>query len=338
MKNVLRGVATVVATALLAAGCSSGGAQPAPAGSAGTAQKVFKLGHIAAPDTAYDNFAKDFKKRLEEKSGGRYSIQIYPAGQLGVDRELMESLQNGNVDMTVITASDINQFVPDMAVQDLPYVFRDWDHVEKYLASPAAKDLFALTEGVGMKTLAFMPRGFRSVTSNVKPINTPDDLKGLKIRVAESDVYIKTFKALGANAQAMAWGEVFTALQQKTIDAHENTVVTTRDYKIYEVQKYMSETQHFFAFAALQMNLNQFKGLSEADQKMIQEAAALAAQETGVIQKNNEAAAKKEMEGKGMVFNAVADKAPFKALVQPVIDDYFKNHDRKYYDAIEAIK
>nr|NLI50686.1 TRAP transporter substrate-binding protein [Propionibacterium sp.] len=340
MKNVLRGLATVMAAALVATGCSSG-AQPSQTGSAGASgapQKVFKLGHIAAPDTAYDNFAKDFKQRLEEKSGGRYSIQIYPAGQLGVDRELMESLQNGNVDMTIITASDINQFVPDMAVQDLPFVFRDWDHVEKYLASPAATELFSLTDAVGMKTLAFMPRGFRNVTSNIKPINTPDDLKGLKIRVAESEVYIQTFKALGANAQAMAWGEVFTALQQKTIDAHENTVVTTRDYKIYEVQKYMSETQHFFAFAALQMNLNQFKGLSEADQKMIQEAATVAAKEMGLKQKNAEATAKAEMEAKGMVFNAVADKAPFKARVQPVIEDYFKKHDKKYYDAIQAIQ
>lgn len=117
-----------------------------------------------------------------------------------------------------------------------------------------------------------MPRGFRHVTSNVKPIYTPEDLQGLKIRVAESEVYLDTFRALGTNAQAMAWGEVFTALQQGTIDAHENTLITIRDYNINEVQKYVSETGHFFAFAALQMNSNLLNGMSAEDQELFRKA------------------------------------------------------------------
>jgi len=304
----------------------------------GEEQTVFKLGHIANPDTAYDNLANEFKRLVEEKSNGRYSILIYPSGQLGVDRELMESLQIGNVDFAVVTASDINQFVPDMAVQDLPYLFRDWDHVESFLDSDAADEFFKLTDGVNMKTLGFMPRGFRHVTSNVEPIYTPEDLENLKIRVAESEVYIKTFRALGANPQAMAWGEVFTALQQGTIDAHENTIVTTRDYRINEVQKYLSETGHFFAFGALLMNKNLFDGMSEEDKSIFIEAGSEAAKKLGIEQKNDEASAKLELQELGMEFNEVKDRSEFEKLVTPVYDEFLETHNGKYFDAIQAIE
>jgi len=339
---MLLSVLLILSMLLTACGGTSEPAAPAEAPTANeaasTEAKVFKLGHIAAPGTAYDNFANEFARLVSERSEGRYKIDVYPAGQLGVDRELMESLQIGNVDFTIITASDINQFVPEMAVQDLPYLFRDWDHVEKFLDSDVAANMYGLTDSVGMTTLSFMPRGFRHVTSNIEPIMTPEDLKGLKIRVAESETYIDTFKSLGANAQAMAWGEVFTALQQKTIDAHENTIVTTRDYKINEVQKYMSETGHFFAFAALQMNTNLLNGMSPEDQEMFRQAGLEAAKTLGLEQKANEEAAKIELESKGMVFNAVEDKAAFEALMTPVYEKFLKDHSGEYLDAIKAIQ
>lgn len=337
--TLLTGCGAAAATTAAPAATTTAAAGGTTAATAAPAAdvKVFKLGHIAAPGTAYDNFANEFAKEVAAASNGKYKIDVFPAGQLGVDRELMESLQVGNVDFTIITASDINQFVPEMAVQDLPYLFMSWDHVEKFLTSDTAKEMYKLTDSVGMKTLTFMPRGFRHVTSNIKPIVAPADLKGLKIRVAESEVYINTFKSLGTNPQAMAWSEVFTALQQKTIDAHENTIVTIRDYKINEVQKYVSETGHFFAFAAMQMNSKLFDGMSAEDQAMIQKCATDSAVKLGLEQKANEEAAKKELETKGMTFNAVADKAAFAALVQPVYDTFLKDHDAKFLDAIKAL-
>lgn len=342
-------VSLVLLVAMLLSACSSSNvpatpatpatpAAPAQSDPAPTEAKILKLGHIAAPNTAYDNFANEFKRQIEEKSNGRYVIDVYPAGQLGVDRELMESLQIGNVDFTIITASDINQFIPEMAVQDLPFLFMSWDHVFKFLESDSAKEFASLTDSAGMKTLGIMPRGFRHVTSNVAPIKTPADLKGLKIRVAESEIYIDTFKNLGANAQAMAWGEVFTALQQGTVDAHENTVITTRDYKINEVQKYMSETGHFFAFGMLQMNSDLFNSMSPEDKKMFTETGYEVAAKLGKEQQANEAAAKKELESLGMAFNEVEDKQAFVDLVQPVYDKFLKENDSKFIDAIKALQ
>lgn len=330
----------MLALTLFLTACGGGGGTTAPAGGTTVAEgetKVLKLGHIAAPGTAYDNFAHLFKTKVEEASGGRYTIDIYPAGQLGVDRELMESLQIGNIDFTVITASDINQFVPDMAVQDLPYLFLNWDHVEAFLESDTATEFYKLTDDVGMTTLSFMPRGFRHVTSNIKPIFTPEDLQGLKIRVAESEVYLDTFKALGGNAVSMSWGEVFTALQQGTIDAHENTLITIRDYNINEVQKYVSETGHFFAFAALQMNSNLLNGMSAEDQELFRKAGLEAALESGAVQRADEEATKEELIGKGMEFNEVTDKKAFQEKVQPVYDKYLETHSGTYLEAIQQL-
>ena len=299
--------------------------------------KVLKLGHIAAPGTAYDNFAVEFKEVLEEKTEGRYTVEIYPAGQLGGSRELMESLQIGNLELTIVTGSDINQFVPELAVQDLPYLFRDWQHVENFIASDASKDLFELTDRVGMTTLSLMGRGFRHVTNSKAPIYSPADLSALKVRVAESEVYLDTFRALGANAQAMAWGEVFTALQQKTIDAHENTLITIRDYKINEVQGYVSETGHFFAFAAMLMNKNLYDSLTPEDQAIFGNVAVEVAERHTSIQRNDEATTKAELESLGMKFNEVNDKAEFEALMQSVYDKFFQNQSSEYFDMIKGL-
>lgn len=303
------------------------------------AQKEIKLGHIAAPNTAYDNWAKEFKRQVEEASNNKYKIIIYGGGQLGGSTALMEGLQAGNIQLAVITTSDINQFVRELDVLDLPFLFRNWDHVEKFLASDVNKKLLTFGDQYGLHFLSNMPRGYRHVTTSAKvgPITKPEDLKGVKIRVAESPLYIDTFKALGANAQAMAWGEVYTALQQGTVDAHENTIVTTRDYKINEVQKYMSETGHVFAFATLMAGYDWFRKLPADDQIIFQKAANDSAIKLGIIQKNDEAKAKADLISKGMIFNSV-DTAPFIEKVKPVIDKYAKGEIKKLYDEIVAIR
>jgi len=203
----------------------------------------------------------------------------------------------------------------------------------------STKKLMSLGDKYGLHMLSSMPRGYRHVTTSatVGPITKPEDFKGVKIRVAESPLYIDIFRALGANAQAMAWGEVYTALQQGTVEAHENTIVTTRDYKIYEVQKYMSETGHTFAFGTLMASFDWFKKLPADDQAVFQKAADDSAVKLGLVQKSDEANAKAELIAKGMIFNSV-DKAPFNVLTKPVVEKYAKGDMKKFYDQIVAIR
>lgn len=299
--------------------------------------KELKLGHIAAPNTAYDNWAKEFKAQVEAGTGNRYKIVIYGGGQLGDSGPLMEAMQAGNLQFAVITSGDASQFVNAINVLDMPFLFRSWDHVEKFIASKTARDLLDLSDQYGLKSLSLMPRGYRHVTNAKFPITKPEDLKGLKMRISESPVLVEAFKAMGANAQAMAWSEVYTALQQGTVNSHENTIITTRDYKINEVQKYVSETGHVFAMATLLASGDWFKKLPAADQAVIQKAATDAAYKLGLDQKGNEAKAKAELISKGMVFNSL-DTEPFVKAVQPVINKYAKGDVKKFYDAILAIK
>lgn len=302
-----------------------------------TAQVELKLGHIAAPNTAYDNWAKEFKAQVETATNNRYKIVIYGGGQLGDSGPLMEAMQAGSLQFAVITSGDATQFVSALNVLDMPFLFRSWDHVQKFIASPTAKELRDLSDQYGLKSLSFMPRGYRHVTNAKFPITKPADLKGLKMRISESPVLVESFKAMGANAQAMAWSEVYTALQQGTVVSHENTIITTRDYKINEVQKYMSETGHVFALGTLMCSNEWFKKLPKADQDIIQKAATDAAYKLGLEQKASEQQAKDELIAKGMIFNAV-DTAPFIKAVQPVINKYAKGDVKKFYDAITAIK
>ncbi len=323
----IKGLA-ILAIAAIAIGSSAG---------IGAQVKELKLGHIAAPNTAYDNWAKEFKKQVEESTGNKYKIVIYGGGQLGGSTQLMEGLQAGVIQFAVITTSDLNQFVKEIDVLDMPFLFRGWDHVEKFLASDVNARLLSLADQYGMAALSSMPRGFRHVTNAKFPITKPADLKGLKMRVAESSVYVDTFKALGANAQAMAWSEVYTALQQGTVNSHENTIITTRDYKINEVQKYMSETGHVFAFATLLAGSDWLKKLPAEDRAAIQKAAKDSAAKLGLEQKASEAQAKAELQSKGMSFNAL-DTAPFVAAVAPVIKKYVKGDMKQYYSQIIAMK
>lgn len=301
------------------------------------AQKELKLGHIAAPNTAYDNWAKEFKAQVEAGTNNRYKIVIYGGGQLGDSGPLMEAMQAGSLQFAVITSGDASQFINAINVLDMPFLFRSWDHVEKFIASKTARDLLDLSDQYGLKSLSLMPRGYRHVTNAKFPITKPEDLKGLKMRISESPVLVEAFKAMGANAQAMAWSEVYTALQQGTVNAHENTIITIRDYKINEVQKYVSETGHVFAMATLMASGDWFKKLPKADQDIIQKAATDAAYKLGLEQKANEAKAKAELISKGMVFNSL-DTEPFVKAVQPVINKYAKGDVKKFYDAILAIK
>ncbi len=209
----------------------------------------------------------------------------------------MEGLQAGNIQLAVITTSDMNQFVKEIDVLDMPFLFRNWDHVEKFLASDVNKKLLSLGDQYGLHNLASMPRGYRHVTTSAKvgPITKPEDLKGVKMRVAESPLYIDIFKALGANAQAMAWGEVYTALQQGTVNAHENTIVTTRDYKINEVQKYMSETGHYLRLRDSDCRPRLVQETPAEDQAIFQKAADDSAVKLGLVQKSDEAKAKADL-------------------------------------------
>lgn len=298
---------------------------------------VLKLGHINPETGNYHQYALAFKEAVESRSEGRLKIEIYPAGQLGYDRELLESIQFGNLDLGIITSSPIANFVPAFMALDFPFLFDNWDHVLKFIQSDACKELMQEGAADGLVGLGMLARGFRSTTNSVRPINSSADFAGLKMRVIESPIYIKTFEALGATVSAMSWGEVFTALQQGTIEAIELDYRTLYDERVYEVQKYLSATEHIFAFATMMTNPAVLDSLPEDLRQILTDCAVETAVSTSQLQVDIINSYIEKLQEEGLQFNE-CDRDELRSKVTSVRDWFTTTYGDKYLTAIEGLR
>jgi len=295
------------------------------------------LGHINPETGNYHQYALKFKELVETRSNGQVEIDIYPAGQLGYDRELLESLQFNNLDLSISTSSPIANFVPAFMALDFPFIFDDWDHVIRFIESEAAIEMMNEGADNNLIGLGMLARGFRSTTNSKRPIKSSDDFKGLKMRVIESPIYIKTFEALGATVTAMSWGEVFTALQQGTIEAVELDYRTLYDERVYEVQKYLTATEHIFAFATLMASKNIFESLPTDVQQLLRECAMEAGVEVSKAQIPIIEEYIQKLQDEGMEYNEL-DREELRAKMGPVKEWFTKEYGDKYLKAIEACR
>lgn len=299
---------------------------------------VVKLAYMSPEleNDPYHQFAIRFKEAIEEKTDGKYFFETYGGGVLGKDRELAEGLQYGTLDMAVITSSPMGNFVPAFQNLDLPFLFNDWNHVHAFLESDLAEELYDETEEVGIKTIGLIGRGARSVTNSGDPIDSVEDLKGLKIRVIESSIFVDTFAALGSSPQAMSWGEVFTALQQGTIDGHENSMATINNERVYEVQDNVTRTEHIFAFTTAHASKSFWDTLPAEDQKLFKEVGEEITLKISREQEQEEKGFVETLEEQGMDFYDI-DRDELKSLVAPVYEKFANANSDYYYTAIENL-
>jgi tripartite ATP-independent transporter DctP family solute receptor len=296
-----------------------------------------KLAHTVNEKDAFQVAALKFKELTEKYTKGAVTVAIFPDAKLGDERTLLERMKMGVVDAGVITNGPIINFVPQFGVIDLPFLFRSPEHAYKVLDGPVGDRLFADLEKHGIKGLAWAERGFRNLTNSKRPVNSPADLKGLKIRVMQNPVYVDSFKALGANAVPMAWTEALTALQQGTVDGQENPLNVIVAFKLDESQKYMAITRHAYAPAPILMSLTTWKKLSPDQQKAVLRAAREAAQFERDYDNDNEKKWLKELEAKGMKVTT-PDPKPFLAAVKPVYDAYGPKLGKDLIEAIQNTK
>lgn len=273
---------------------------------------VIKFAHNGntIPEDPQNVACTAFKKMVEERTNGAIRVDIYPAAQLGDARTIVEGVQMGTIEMADIENGPMGRFVPEAMLWDLPFIFRDIDHAHNVLDGDVGKYVQKKYDDVGIRHLAYNDGGFRYFTNNVRPVRNMDDLQGLKIRVMESKVMIDTINAFGASAVPMAFGELYTALQQGVVDGQENPMNLIYSQRFYEVQKYLSLSGHFYYPRQYITNLNWFNNLSEEHQKIIAEAA----KEACDIQREElakyEIEMKKVLQEKGMEINEV-DKTKF---------------------------
>ena len=217
--------------------------------------------------------AEGFKKELEKLAPGRFKLEFFPGGSLGGEREMAEGVQLGSLEMAITGTAVLGNFVPEMMIADIPFLFRDYAHARAVMDGPIGEDLLAKMRAKGLVGLAFGEVGFRHLTDNKHPINKVDDLKGLKIRTMENNIHLEAFRALGAQPTPMAWTEVVTALQQGTIDGQENPLSIIVSTKLWESQKYLTLSNHVFTPVAFYMSPTLFDSLSPEDQEIMRKAA-----------------------------------------------------------------
>jgi len=284
--------------------------------------RVIKLSHVVNEKDSFHMSALKFKEIVEEKTAGRIIIEIHPNAELGDERTLLEGMQMGTIDMGVITNGPIANFLPEIAVFEMPFLFGTPEEAYSVLDGPIGQKILKNMENVKLHGLAYSERGFRNLTNSVRAVNTAGDMKGLKIRLMENPLYVDTFKALGANAVPMAWTECLTALSQGTIDGQENPVVVIYSFKLYESQKYMTLDRHTYAPATILTSLSVWNSLSPEDQKIFSEAAKEAGNAAREYNNNNEAEQLKVIKENGMEVTENPDFDSFREAVKPVYEKY----------------
>ncbi|WGG46511.1 DctP family TRAP transporter solute-binding subunit [Rossellomorea sp. DA94] len=234
---------------------------------------TIRIAHLVPEEQSSHVAAVTFKEKLEKESDGRIKVELYPNGQLyGSDREAIEAVQLGNIEMTIPAVAPLASFNEKFLVFDLPFLFNSNEAAYKALDGELGQELMADLEKNDLKGLVFGENGFRHMSNNKGPIESPEDVKGLKFRTLENPLHTDTFKAFGANASPFAFGELYTALQQGTYDAMECPVSLYYTNKFYEVQDYLSLTGHVYAATALIMNNDFYNELPEDLKKIVNEA------------------------------------------------------------------
>ena len=319
----------VPALALLCAAALS------PAASAQTAMKI----NISVAQNSHYGVAIDtFAKEVEARTNGRYKIQTFYAGALGAERESVEGVQLGTLDLTMTSTGPLPNFVPEVAILDIPFLFRDYAHARAVLDGPIGQDLLQKFPPKGLVALGWGENGFRHMTNSKRPVNVPDDLNGLKMRTMENPIHIQAYKQFGILPTPMAFTEVFTALQQGTVDGQENPLSVITAAKLDQVQKNLSLTGHVYSPAVILINNGQWDKLSAADKQAFNDAAKEAVKANRARIDDDERKAVTDLRAKGMQVVENVDKAKFQAALGPTFTEFGKKFGQENIDRIRNYK
>ncbi len=288
-------------------------------------KKVLYLAHTLPQTHPVHKGIVEFQKALDKKSGGALTIKIFPDGQLGSEREVLELLQIGSVAITKVSAATLSNFVPEYHVLGIPYLFRDKAHQFDILEGPIGKSILEKGSKFWLRGLCYYDAGSRSFYTSNKAIRTPEDLKGLKIRVMNNQMAINMVNALGGSATPMAYGELYTAIQQGVVDGAENNPPSVVSSNHYEISKYYTLDQHSSVPDVLLIGTKQWEKLSEQEKVWVQEAADESAQAQKQFWKASVEESMKTIKEAGVEI-IIPEKPLFAEKSKSVLEDFKKEH------------
>lgn len=305
---------------------------------AAMAQTTMKIS-ISVAQNSHQGVAIDtFAKEVEKRTNGRYKIQTFYNGSLGGERESIEAVQLGTQELAFSSTGPVPNFVPETKILDVPFLFRDKAHARAVLDGPIGQDLLKKFDSKGFKALVWAENGFRHMTNSKRDVKEPADLKGLKMRTMENPVHIAAYKGFGIITTPMAFPEVFTALQQGTVDGQENPLPVIISAKFDQVQKHLSLTGHVYSPCILVMNKGTFDKLAPADQQAFLDAAKEAAKANRARVDEDDAKGVADLRAKGMTVIDNVDKTKFVAALAPVNAQFEKDFGKANLDKIRDFK
>jgi tripartite ATP-independent transporter DctP family solute receptor len=299
------------------------------------AKIVVKYGHVGPPIHTQHAGALAFAKYVNEQTKGEIEVQVFPMGQLGGERSMTEQVQSGTLHMTAITAGVLANFVPEMGIIELPFIYPTRDIAYKVLDDKDVKERFAkYCDGKGFVFIGYTENEFRDFTNSKRPIKRPEDMKGLKMRVVESPIMIDTFKALGANPTPLPFPEIYNALQQKVIDGQDNPLFTSMLMKFLEVNKFATLSNHILTECPTVVNKKFWASLTPEQQKIFRDAAEvqIKVNRDGNTKNRTEMMEKFKALKIDLYLLTHEDREAFRKAIKPVLDKYRSVYGAEWYD------
>lgn len=335
MKSYLKPVFLALLIGVMVIGLAGCGGKDTKSTGAGSVLEV-KFSHVVTDNTPKGKAALKFKELVEKNSNGKIKVSVFPSSQLYGDKEELEQLKANNVQFIAPSVTKLVGFVPAFQIVDMPFLFKDDKAAYKFYDSADGQKLMKSLEPQGMIGLGWWPNGSKHFTDSKRPLKTPDDFKGLKFRTQSGGVLDAQFKALGAGSQTMAFAEVFTALNNKTVDGQENTFnnIDTQNYQ--DVQKYMTVSSHGRLDYVLLTNTNFWNGLSPENKKILEDAVKEATlYELQLADEDNQKSFEKlKASGKMEIYTLTdEDRAKFVEAMKPVYDQYAEKIGKDYIEA-----
>ena len=302
------------------------------------AQTVLRMGYAVPTNSHYGDGSTVFCEEIEKNTQGRYTCQHFPSSALGGEREMIESVQLGTLDLVHTSTGPLGNFVPEVRIVDIPFLFRDYDHARKVMDGPIGQDLLAKTKENGLVGLAWSENGFRHMTNNVRPIVQASDASGLKMRTMENRVHMDGYRTFGILPTPMAFPELFTALQQGTVDGQENPIPVILASKFSQVQRHLSLTNHVYSPAILILSPAVWNKLSDDDKAVFVAAAQAGAEATRKRVNADEDAGIAILRSEGMQVIEQVDGESFRQAVTPAYVEFANEFGADNIRAIQAVQ
>ncbi len=301
-------------------------------------ERVLRFGYLFAQTSQLGTGAERFAAEVAKRSGGAYRVELYPNGSVGGEVEMAEELRLGHLDLAFITSAPFSSIIPDFGVFDIPFLFRDARHAHAVFDGAIGQDYLGKFQQKGLVALAWGENGMRHITSSRRPVTGPEDLKGLSMRVPQSDIMLAGFRSLGVKAEPLAFPALYGALQSGQFDGQENPISVIAASRFEKVQKHLTLSGHVYSWAVVVMSRTAWEALSAADQKAFTEAARAAGQISREVAGRAETEGVDALRRSGMSVVAGVDRAAFEQSLQATTAEFSARFGAETLRQIKAVR